>query len=342
MGALATAILFGIIRVWQTRDVSRKGLRRTFLRQFIRATGGIPIRSMRALQKPTGVTIASACHSAKISHQVMQVDCGGYPPAGLHFIDHDPKDTGNILLYFHGGGYVAPIHPVQVKFGRLAAQTARANLVILEYTLAPELRYPGQLAQAAAAIQHLLESHKPSEILFGGDSAGGNLSLAVLAHLRKPHPRVPPIVAANEGSLVFRAAMCLSPRCANVRTAPSYKINALKDVTVEKNMKAIAESWQPVGGLGDREVWASPTEGGKEFWKIVHAERVLLTAGGDEVYRDDIQALAEQMEASSQPGSRVQFALCPGEIHVQAIGDLLTGTTDGVMLARVLEWLQSL
>jgi hypothetical protein len=48
--------------------------------------------------------------------------------------------------------------------------------------------------------------------LLGGDSAGGNLALGVLAHVIKPHPDVP-LIARGEagGEKRFKGVFVLSP-----------------------------------------------------------------------------------------------------------------------------------
>lgn len=65
--------------------------------------------------------------------------------------------------------------------------------LFLEYTLVPYGTYPTQFRQAVEAIKYVIKDlrRSPSEILLGGDSAGGNLCLAVLSHLLSPSPDVP-------------------------------------------------------------------------------------------------------------------------------------------------------
>jgi len=60
----------------------------------------------------------------------------------------------------------------------------------LEYTLAPDARYPAQIHEAAAAYQHVLHvaGNDPRRVCIGADSAGATLALSlmlVLAQLRR-------------------------------------------------------------------------------------------------------------------------------------------------------------
>jgi hypothetical protein len=88
------------------------------------------------------------------------------------------------------------------------------SVVFLEYTLTPACRYPGQLVQAATAVNAVMkkEGIGAEQILLGGDSAGGNLALGVLAHVIKPHPDVP-VIASGEGrgEERFKGVFLLSP-----------------------------------------------------------------------------------------------------------------------------------
>jgi acetyl esterase/lipase len=276
----------------------------------------------------------------------VELDAGSaFPRATLHFIDCDPtarnpsasgNGNGNVLLYFHGGGYITPLSTGHFKFARAAAQRLAAKCVLLEYTLAPELKYPGQLAQAAAALRYLLQDHDAAETTIAGDSAGGNLALGVLAHLRDPHPLVRPVFEGVQQEQKLRAALCISPRCANECDAASYTYNASKDIVSKASMKVFNSHWKPV----KEEVWATPLAGTKEFWGSVPAKKVLLLAGTDEVYVDDIRQFGELLGPSSPADT--ELVLCAGETHVQAIRDIAVDNWDGVMLKVALNWLQNL
>lgn len=56
----------------------------------------------------------------------------------------------------------------------------------VDYRLAPETRFPGQLHDAVVTYMRLLNDLRipPENILIAGDSAGGGLSLALLMYLR--------------------------------------------------------------------------------------------------------------------------------------------------------------
>ncbi|KAL9096010.1 MAG: hypothetical protein Q9165_001532 [Trypethelium subeluteriae] len=300
------------------------------------------LQEMQSFLLPTGVNIAHFCTSHKLRHEPVRLDdTDGFPPATLHFIDRSPDHDGNVFLYLHGGGYIFSLaSPNTLIFARRAATAASATLVVLEYSIAPAVTYPGQLAQAAAALRFLLQQRHgdPARIIVGGDSAGGNLTLALLAHLQSPHPRIGPIRFAAGGDRKLRAALCISPRTNNVCTAPSYRFNGSKDFMSPQAVRLFTANWQPV----DDEVWATPVAGSKAFWATVRAARIIFVVGGDEVYLSDVKAQAELMNAQESPGADIQLTICPGEMHDQPIMDFGQGIEDGRMTTAVISWMRSL
>ena len=177
----------------------------------------------------TGDQIASYCKGAGLSHHTETLESeGNTPNATLHYIDRKPETNRKVLFWFHGGGFGNPIlGPGHPPFLVEIARAAKADdIVILEYTLAPELKYPGQLRQYISAVRHLLKSHKASEIIVGGDSAGGNATLALLAHTIKPSLYAEPLDLEGDK---FRGALLVSPWVTFRLTGPSYKTNAWND-----------------------------------------------------------------------------------------------------------------
>ena len=102
--------------------------------------------------------------------------------------DADPDIT---ILYCHGGGY--SFYPkTYITFIALISLAIRARMFALDYRLAPEHRFPEQLEEALDAYRWLLQSGtNPKDVVIAGDSAGGNLTIALLlaAHdLKLPQP----------------------------------------------------------------------------------------------------------------------------------------------------------
>lgn len=128
------------------------------------------------------------------------------------------------ILYFHGGDYWAgSIRSHEDLVSRLAgASSARALMV--EYSLAPEHRFPRQLEEALSAFLFLVERCQtaPSSIVIMGDSAGGNLTLVTALSLvllsgdsrdrqRLRDAGLTALPPASAGAALPRALVLLSP-----------------------------------------------------------------------------------------------------------------------------------
>jgi acetyl esterase/lipase len=100
------------------------------------------------------------------------------------------------VLYFHGGGYA--FYPqAYANFIALITLAARSKTFALDYRLAPEHRFPAQLEDALNAYRWLLEKGTdPGNLIFAGDSAGGNLALALLLSARESKIPLPALAVA--------------------------------------------------------------------------------------------------------------------------------------------------
>ncbi|KAI8802642.1 Alpha/Beta hydrolase protein [Cladochytrium replicatum] len=100
-----------------------------------------------------------------------------------HWIGEDNADQP-LLLYFHGGAYSFCSSLTYLETLGQLRRLAGVRIFSLEYGLAPATKFPGQLNEALAATRFLLKNRKPGQTLFVmGDSAGGNLVLALLQRL---------------------------------------------------------------------------------------------------------------------------------------------------------------
>ncbi|KAF5719473.1 alpha beta hydrolase fold [Fusarium mundagurra] len=129
------------------------------------------------------------------------------------------KEASKFVLFLHGGGYVAPPLPGHFTWCWEAYVNGGPGLekevavAFLQYTLAPGGEYPDQLREASAALDHLLQSGvSPSDLIVGGDSAGGNLTAQLAYHLLHPHPAVPEVKLQTPLGGMFLVSPWLSDR----------------------------------------------------------------------------------------------------------------------------------
>lgn len=90
-----------------------------------------------------------------------------------------------VLLYFHGGAYVAGVTRTYHNLAGRLAQQLNAAVYLPVYPFAPEHPFPAAVNRCLDAYAWLLEEGYSSEqITIGGDSAGGGLTLSTLLGLR--------------------------------------------------------------------------------------------------------------------------------------------------------------
>ena len=94
-------------------------------------------------------------------------------------------DSQRTILHVPGGGFFAPATDMhRIMLGKLACQT-QSRAMLVSYRLLPEYHFPDGLEDVIAAYKYLLEiGTNPKDIVVTGDSAGGNLALAMLLAVR--------------------------------------------------------------------------------------------------------------------------------------------------------------
>src|SRR3954451_13498735 len=97
-----------------------------------------------------------------------------------------PQGARGVIVYYHGGGWViGAIDEFDTMARKLAERTSCA-VVLVDYRLAPEYRYPTAVDDCYAALEWAaarleeITGRPDVPLIVAGDSAGGNLA-AVMA-----------------------------------------------------------------------------------------------------------------------------------------------------------------
>ncbi|KAK5655135.1 hypothetical protein OQA88_6034 [Cercophora sp. LCS_1] len=341
----------------------RQSLALSFLKTQ-RAT--FPRRILRWLVRrtSTGSAIATWCAKHGIAHRAIPLtltesECAHAPSTTLHCVTPSPKpdardgrkENGPVILYLHGGGYVNPLRPAHLPFihSLAAAAASRAQKIyILEYALAPEHPYPSQFVQSVAALRYLLQSHEPSDIIVAGDSAGGQLAGAVLAHCVCPSPYTP---ALSLGGQQLKAVVMVSPFTRLPVDTRSYLANEGRDYLTRRQVDEFKAAW----GARDDEIWANLC--GTEDAVLGNGavvRNLLITVGTAEVFLDDCRVFASEFvgaervaigrgeEVPPLAGKMRLLVECEDEVHVQVALDSAVGYKDGIMMRAILAWLAAI
>ena len=103
----------------------------------------------------------------------------GFP---CHVLTPRGRPVTRTLYYVHGGGFMAPIDPLHVRYATRLADAMGARVVMPDYPLAPEHTW----ADSHDALVEDAARWAGSEggAVLAGDSAGGGLALAVALSMR--------------------------------------------------------------------------------------------------------------------------------------------------------------
>lgn len=110
-------------------------------------------------------------------------DCGGVP---CEWIYRDNQPVDRCILYIHGGSWVyGNLHTAR-PVGLLLNARTDLPVLVMQYRLAPEHPFPAALHDCATVYRYLLRRSGVAVPAIFGDSAGGNLTLALM-HLLRSH-----------------------------------------------------------------------------------------------------------------------------------------------------------
>jgi acetyl esterase/lipase len=209
-------------------------------------------------------------------------------------------DRSRAFLLLHGGGYNAGSYKTHRKLAANLSRAAHARVLTPNYRLAPEHPFPAAVKDALKAYGWLLEQGFPEEqIVVGGDSAGGGLTLSMLLALREAGAKMP------------RAAVVLSPWTDLSCSSPSYTRHRSLDPIIDKEGLSEAGLWY-AGERGPRDPMASPM-----FADPAGLPPLLVHVGGDETMLDDSRIFAERARAA---GVDTTFRIYDGMWHVHHSG----------------------
>ena len=95
------------------------------------------------------------------------------------------SDISRVLLFFHGGGYCSGSIVSHRRMVTEAGRAARMRTLAVRYRLAPEHPYPAAHDDAMTVWRFLRgQGIAARDIVVGGDSAGGNLTITLINRLR--------------------------------------------------------------------------------------------------------------------------------------------------------------
>ncbi|SFC46344.1 alpha/beta hydrolase [Tropicimonas isoalkanivorans] len=220
----------------------------------------------------------------------------GRPP--LHRFSPGAVKGSHVIMYFHGGGYMAGSPRTHAALAGALARASGCEVVLPDYRLAPENPAPAALEDACAAHANVLDRvGAPDRIVLGGDSAGGGLALSLLADL----------CARGERPA---AAFAFSPWVDMTLSGASLRENADTEAYLPANRMELARDLV-IGSLAPEDPRVSPL-----FAAFEAPPPVQIHVGRSEILRDDARAMAEHLRNA---GGQVELDERPEVPHAWPI-----------------------
>lgn len=143
-------------------------------------------------------------------------DIAGTVPG--RWLRHAAPRSRQVLLYLHGGAFIMRLEKGHTSMVAGFCADSGISAFMAWYRLAPEHPFPAAPEDCLAAYRMLLDSgHRPEDIVVMGDSAGGNLALAVLHLIRRAGLPMP------------AASIALSPITDFAQVSATWRLNHWRD-----------------------------------------------------------------------------------------------------------------
>lgn len=225
---------------------------------------------------------------------------GGVPGEWVQANAQRAGTPAGTLLYIHGGGFVG-CSPMTHRPITAALARQGWRVFAVDYRLAPEHPSPAALSDVQQCWLALANPSRPvppcppERLVVAGDSAGGNLALALMLSLRDAGQRLP------DAAALFSPATDLTGGSASVLD------NAERDPMFNgAGLEHLARAY--LAGLDPAQPLVSPLLG-----DLHGLPPLLLHVGEDECLRDDSLRLAQKARAA---GVQVQLQVWATVPHV--------------------------
>jgi acetyl esterase len=215
-----------------------------------------------------------------------------------------------VLVYLHGGGWVAGSVVTHDPFCRLLSGAAEVIIASIDYRMAPEHPYPAALDDTITAVQWA-EQHAGkwggdvTRLALGGDSAGANLAAVVANRL-----------CATAGTPPLRASLLLYPVTDSPQAGHGSYIENATGYGLEANiMRWFWQQYAP--GVSPADADVSPLQ----LHKLPALPPTMVTTAEYDVLRDEGLAYAQKLEAAGvavthlhAPDMHHNFPVHPGTV----------------------------
>ncbi len=204
--------------------------------------------------------------------------------------------ASRVILYFHGGGFVAGSPESHRSIVGRLCEASETNAFSVAYRLAPESAFPAAVRDGIDAYRHLVaRGHHGRSIIIAGDAAGGGLAFAVTLAIR------------NAGLEMPAGVIAMSPWADLSLAGWSMLQNARSDAALSWDLLFISARHYLRKTL-PTDPYASPV-----YADFKGFPPIMVHAGARELLRDDASRLGEKAAAAGVP---VSVEIYDGMQHV--------------------------
>src|SRR5476651_2084004 len=261
----------------------------------------------RRMGRPRGATAQTEIAEVRRQYSYLS-DRFGAPPREAKF---EPAQVGplkgewvrcpnsspnRLILYFHGGGYIAGSPQTHRALVARLAQASEATAFALDYRLAPEFAFPAAVRDGIDAYRQIIaKSVSPSSIVFAGDGSGGGLAFSVMSAIRNANLPMP------------AGCVAMSPWADLSLSGWSVQQNARTDNSLNWDLLFVSARHY-LKKTNPCDPYASPA-----FANFKDFPPIMVHAGSLEMLRDDASRLGDR---AADAGVSVSVEIYDGMQHV--------------------------
>lgn len=159
------------------------------LMQVIKKVHGLVENADMEKQRQSQDSVGSI-YSARKDLHIEEIDIDGMRAEWMSVQRMHAKK--NVILYCHGGGYMTGSRLYARTITSKLTEHTSMEVLCFDYRLAPEHQYPCALEDAMKAWDYLMQTgYGARDVIIAGDSAGGNLALALTLQLKQQQRFLP-------------------------------------------------------------------------------------------------------------------------------------------------------
>ncbi len=227
--------------------------------------------------------------------------------------DHKDADPEAVIIYLHGGGYVAGGLDYARGYASVLAEITGLRVFFPAYRLAPENKCPAALKDCLSVYRYVTKGLEipPEKVILCGESAGGGLIYSLCTSLKKLKLPLPCGIVA------------ISPWTDLTMSGSSYIENENNDPSMTRQrLTFFAESYT-----------SDPTDPvcSPLFGDLCGMPPSLIFSGGDEIMLSDAAALHEKLLAC---GASSRHIIADGLWHAYPLYRLSDRSDDDGLISE--------